>query len=370
LKLILFRYFAKEVFFTMAAVGGIVLVISMGWRFTGYLEQAAAGRLTPEVVFALMAFRLPGFLELIVPLSFFLAIMLAYGRMYVDSEMIVLQACGLSPARIVWTTLLLSIFVMIFTAAISLWLKPMGERKVEALLMEQKTLTEFDTLVPGRFQSLNSGKRVTYTEEIAAPGSLSRVFISEFQENKVDGHPGEIVTVISDSGTTQVDSSGRRFLVLNNGTRYRGTPGRADYRVVEYQEFGQLVEKGTVRPRDRRRTAIRTRDLFGAEDAEAISELHWRLSVVLMIPIITFMAVPLSKVNPRQGRFTRLVPAMILCFVYVVSLSGARSGLEEGNIPIELGLWWVHGIFIVITLLVYQLDRIDEMIDRLLSVRH
>ena len=60
-----------------------------------------------------------------------------------------------------------------------------------------------------------------------------------------------------------------------------------------------------------------------------------------MIPIMTIMAVPLSRVNPRQGRLTRLVPAMTLCFVYVVSLSGARSGLEEGNIPIEFGLWWL-----------------------------
>ena len=101
IPLILFRYFAKEVLVTMFAVACIVLVISVGWRFSGYLEQAAAGAMTKEVLFALMAYRLPGFLELILPISFFLSIMLAYGRMYVDSEMVVLESCGIGPSRLI-----------------------------------------------------------------------------------------------------------------------------------------------------------------------------------------------------------------------------------------------------------------------------
>jgi lipopolysaccharide export system permease protein len=79
---ILFRYFAREIFITMFAVAGIVLVISMGWRFSGYLENAAAGLMSREVLFAVMAYRLPGFLELIIPVSYFLSIMLVHGRMH------------------------------------------------------------------------------------------------------------------------------------------------------------------------------------------------------------------------------------------------------------------------------------------------
>ncbi|MEX1237192.1 MAG: LptF/LptG family permease, partial [Pseudomonadales bacterium] len=85
--MILFRYFAREIFTTMLAVAGVVLVISMGWRFSGYLSEAASGLITRDVLFLVMAYRLPGFLELIIPISFFLAIMLAYGRLYADSEM-------------------------------------------------------------------------------------------------------------------------------------------------------------------------------------------------------------------------------------------------------------------------------------------
>jgi lipopolysaccharide export system permease protein len=364
--LILFRYFAKEVFLTMFAVTGIVLVISLGWRFSGYLEQAAAGMMTSEILFALMGYRLPGFLELIVPVSFFLAIMLTYGRLYVDNEMTVLQSCGMSPARLMRMTLGMSLVVMALTALVSLWLKPVGEKQVELLLQGQKNLTEFDTLVPGRFQTLSNGRRVTYTEGISSEGELSKVFINEYSEAQPGNRPRDTVTVIADSGKTQVDEIGRRFLVLNDGTRYSGRPGERNYQVIEYEEYGQLVEKGDAGSGKLRRGSIPTLELLSAEDPKAVSELHWRISVVLMIPVIALLAIPLSRVDPRQGRFNRLVPAMILCFLYIISLSGARSGLEKGELPLEMGLWWIHGVFIAVTAIAYRIDRIIEFLSGLL----
>ena len=362
--MILFRYFSREIFITMFAVAGIVLVISMGWRFSGYLENAAAGLMSREVLFAVMAYRLPGFLELIIPVSFFLSIMLVHGRMHVDSEMIVLESCGMSTGRLIQMTLVTAVAVMIMTATVSLWLKPMGERQVEILLGDQSNLTEFDTLIPGRFQTLASGKRVTYTEGLSDKGELARVFINEYKE-AAGNKPRQAATVIADSGRTQVDDAGRRFLVLNNGWRYQGKPGEKNYQSIEYEEYGLLVNSGASIQRKKRRTAIPTSALFGAIDAEAVSELHWRVGVVLLIPVIALLAIPLARVNPRQGRFTRLVPAMILCFVYIVALSGARTALEKGDIPLELGLWWVHGLALGVTFLMYRLDWMGEKLNKL-----
>jgi len=361
---ILFRYFGREIFVTMFAVAGIVLVISMGWRFSGYLETAARGLMSSGVLFAVMLYRLPGFLELILPVSFFLSIMLVHGRMHVDSEMIVLQACGMSTWRLIQMTLLTALVVMMMTAMISLWLKPMGEQRVETLLGDQKNLTEFDTLVPGRFQMLASGKRVTYSEVISDGGELARIFINDYKE-AAGNEPREAVTIVADSGETQVVGDGRRFLVLNNGRRYQGKPGEKNYQSIEYEEYGQLVVSGAIIKAKKRRAAIPTSVLFGATDANAVSELHWRIGVVLLIPIIALLAIPLARVNPRQGRFTRLVPAMILCFVYILALSGARTALEKGDLPLYLGLWWIHGIALGTTFLMYRLDWIDEKLNRL-----
>ena len=339
----------------------IVLVISLGWRFSGYLDRAAAGVMTGEVLFALMAFRLPGFLEIIIPISFFLALMLTYGRLHVDHEMIVLQACGMSPTRIVFITLMISAIVMLLTSLVALWVKPMGERQVQVLLQEQKNLTEFDTLVPGRFQSLSSGRRVTYTEEINDKGELTEIFINEYLDPALPSARAS-ATVIATSGRTEVDIEGRRLLVLNNGQRYEGKPGDPGYQIIEYEEYGQLVEKDSSIFLDERNSAIPSLDLFERSDPAGLSELHWRLSVVLMIPVIGLLAIPLSRVNPRQGRFTRLVPAMILCFLYVIALSAGKSGIEREDFPAEYGLWWIHGVFLLITFVIWHLEKITKIV--------
>ena len=103
--MILFRYLAKEIFITMSAVSATLLVIVMSGRFVKYLAQAASGDLAPDVVFSIMAYRLPSFLELVLPLGLFIAILLAYGRLYVETDMTVMSACGLSTRRLALFTL-------------------------------------------------------------------------------------------------------------------------------------------------------------------------------------------------------------------------------------------------------------------------
>ena len=227
----------------MLAITLVVLVISMGWRFSGYLDQAAEGTLTEDILFLIMAYRLPGFLELILPISFFLSIMLTYGRMHADSEMVVLESTGMSPRRLVMMTMGLALIVMLLTAMFSLWLKPAGEAEVEMLFADQRNLTEFDMLAPGRFQNLRSGKRVTYAEDIEDQGTMRGVFINETEGSDTRFDVTKSVTVKAQSGETLIDSGGNRFLVLKNGTRVTGRPGKLDFQTIEYEEYGQLIQK-------------------------------------------------------------------------------------------------------------------------------
>ena len=351
----------------MLSVASVVLVISMGWRFSGYLNEAARGVISSDVLFLIMAYRLPGFLELIAPISFFLAIMLSYGRLHVDSEMVILETSGLSPTKLVVMTLTLSLVVMIGTASVTLWFKPQGEKKVETLLKAQRDLTEFDTLAPGRFQTLRSGKRVTYTESLSDEGDLSNVFINEYKVSNAHG-PKDVVTIVAESGENVVDETGNRFILLKNGMRYSGVPGSADYQVIRYEEYGQLVAKAKAPAMSRRRAAIPTIELFSMATLTHVSELHWRISIILMIPVIAVMAIPLSRVSPRQGRFTRMVPGLILCFLYVICLSSGRAAIEKAQLPKEAGLWWIHGIFIAVVISLYHMEKVKAPFRALASL--
>ena len=87
-----FRYISLEVFKAMSVIALVVLVIATGSRLSAYLGDAAAGKMNSELLGLILFYRLPGLLELIIPVSFFLAIMIAHGRLAVDNELTVLRA--------------------------------------------------------------------------------------------------------------------------------------------------------------------------------------------------------------------------------------------------------------------------------------
>ena len=70
---IIFRYLTRQVMVSMVAVSGILLLVFMSGRFLKYLAGAAEGKIAPGVLFEIMAYRFPGFLELILPLGLFMA---------------------------------------------------------------------------------------------------------------------------------------------------------------------------------------------------------------------------------------------------------------------------------------------------------
>ena len=121
------------------------------------MSDAATGALSGELIGWLLLYRLPGFLELILPISFFLAIMLAHGRLHVDNELQVLKSAGFGEGRLIGLTLIQGVFVMLLTSLIVFWLRPAAELGIQEVKASQKSMTEFDLLVPGRFQVLNSG---------------------------------------------------------------------------------------------------------------------------------------------------------------------------------------------------------------------
>ena len=358
--MIVFRYLSREVLVTLSAVSAVLLVIIMSGRFIKYLAQAAQGVLDPGVLFMIMGYRIPGFLQLILPLGLFLGFLLAYGRLYLDSEMTVLSATGVSQQRLTAYSLAPALIVALLVGWLSLGLAPQGVAGVVRILNQQDALTELDTLVPGRFQSIRDGSRVTYSQELSADRSeLRGVFMSE-KRFSTDGTSERGITVlVAESGRQEIQDDGSRYLILENGYRYDGEPGEADYRAIQYDTYGVLLPKPEVAIEANEREAIPTRDLFGSDDPVLQAELQWRLSLPLLVFVVTLLAVPLSKVNPRQGRFLKLLPAIFLYMAYLGLLIAARGALDKGRLPTGLGLWWVHGIFLAIGLLLLYWERLS-----------
>ena len=352
--MIIFRYLAKEVLITMVAVSAVLLLIIMSGRFISYLAIAAAGELPMQAVYYYLLFRLPSFLELILPLGLFLGILLAYGRLYLESEMVVLKATGMSQRRLTMYTLGPAVFTALIVASMTLFLSPYGALKTEIMLQTEKNRGEFDLISEGRFQSGAKGERVTYVEHVNGDGSgMKGVFITEPNSK---GDEGQLVMVVAEQGRQYTNpETGVRYLVLDNGYRYEGNPGQANYREVSFQEYGIRLPEPKRAVEISQLDTLPTSGLMAGGKAEQ-AQLHWRLSLPLMTLIMALIAVPLSKTNPRQGRYAKLIPAILLYMSYLVLLTHAREYMEDDEGEATY-IWLIHLVYFVLAMSLLFMKR-------------
>lgn len=356
--MIIFRYLNREILVTTLAVTSVLLLIFMSGRFVKYLADAAAGELAVDVLFIIMGYRLPGFLELIIPLGFFIAILLAYGRLYTDSEMVVLSACGISQAQLIIVTMIPALLLSLVVAALSLWVSPSGAQATETILAEQRTRSEFDTIQPGRFQALGRSNSISYAAGVSEDKTrLINVFVA--QGDRQAGSVRHSVLVAEYAEQSVHPEYDQRYLQLHNGRRYEGQPGSADYEVTEFETFGQYLAPPNIEASMRSESdAWPTSTLIGAQDLERQATLQWRLSLPVLVLVVALMAVPLSRTDPRRGRYAKMLPAIILFMIYLGTLSGLRGAIESGEFPLMPGLWLVHAIFLGIALLMVNWRKI------------
>jgi lipopolysaccharide export system permease protein len=339
--LILFRYLARELITTMGAVTLVLMLIMMSGRLINQLASAAAGEVSLEVVFFTLLLRMPSFLEMILPMALFISILLAYGRMYSENEMTVLTATGFSERRLLGYTLIPGMVVMLVVGTFSLYLSPLGAQKMEALYQKQSEMTEFELLVPGRFQSTEKGSRVTYTESLSSDKTvMNNVFIA-------DGN----TLMLAENGSQYISpETGSRFLELHGGKRFDVTPESLEFQVLEFERYGVKIAEETEDRRKTKKDAIPTVELIGSDNAKYQAQLQWRISLIIMVPILVLIAFPLSKVNPRQGRFARMFPAIILFMVYISVLIAMRGMVEKQKLSADFGIWSLHIIYFLIAL--------------------
>jgi lipopolysaccharide export system permease protein len=342
------RYVLREVVQTWLAVTGVLVAILVSNQLSRVLGQAADNQYGRRIVFDLIALGAIMNLSVIVPVGLLLAVVLTLGRMYHDSEMAALQACGFGPAR-----LLVPLFCFAAVIAFGLaWLVfvQVPQADSEAQLLRQSALKEaqFGQLDAGRFRSFSAGDAVFYAERVDREGILHNVFVQRESE-------GRIEVALADTATySKAAANGVHLVTLFNGRRYEGVPGHDDFRVIEFREHGIPIFTPTDAIGTKDPDTKPTRELLGSDDPSDVAQLQFRTSTPLMALILTLIAVPLSRLRPRQGRYARVGFAIMVYFVYSNLLSAAKVWLEKGELAPVIGVWWIHlaalalGLYLVV----------------------
>ncbi|MGQ0385222.1 MAG: LPS export ABC transporter permease LptF [Gammaproteobacteria bacterium] len=333
------RYVLREVAWSLGGVTAVLLAILVSYQLARILGTAAERGFPHDIVFALIGLTTLENLMLLVPIAMLLGAMLALGRLYHESEMTAVRACGLGPERLYLPVFALALPIAAALAWLAFAVGPAARDGAEQLRGRGMRDAQFGVLEPGKFRTYADGQAVFYAEQQGADGRLENVFVQRLAGERV-----EVATAawaehrVLHGGQTQL-------VVLHDGERIEGVPGQAGFRRIRFVEHGIPVVVpaaggGRVGP-ERRRTA----DLLRSADRADIAEFQRRLSMPVMVLVLSVIAVPLAAVRPREGRYARVAIAVLLYFVYSNLLSAAQVWIEKGQLPPAVGTWWVHALF-------------------------
>lgn len=356
--MILFRYLAKEVGMTLIALTSILLLIFMSNQVMLYLNRAANGVIPGMLVAQLLMLELPNLLCLLLPLGFYFAILVAYGRMYADSEMVVLQACGYSTTRLLLHTLWMAAGVA-FVIVLMISLNPAIAHQREKLLKTTGLQTLIQTILPGRFRAVMGDQYVFYVEAMNTKHTKAQgVFVAKRVEQS--GQLSWDVLTAQSAMAKKDPNSGEEYLILGDGANYQGRPGQSDYKIASFRQY----EARLPHPAIPETTDIRTLPfhkllpVMNPDPAKA-AELQWRISIPLMVFSLTVLGVPLSRVNSRTGKYAKIFPGIVLAFIYANFMFVARGWMVTGKVPLWLGMWWLHAIVVIVGLGLLWRQRIS-----------
>ncbi len=333
ITLIIRRYLVKQVVSTSLVVIALLTLIMMGGRLIKYFGVAAQGRLDASILFSIIGYRLPEFLTLILPLGFFIGLMLVFGRLYVDHEMAVLNSSGVSRIQLGRLLIPLTVVYMAVQTVLMVWISPWGLRQFEQLTTTQAVRTGFDLVRPKEF--ISSGAYTIYAGSLSDDRkNLKDIFF--YQRAEKEDKP-DVMILAKEATRVQMDNDTASVVDLLQGRRYEIHQGSPEYTQTEFQSYRLRLENNKEAK-------------FESSDVEALpfakllqnkndpvisSELGWRIFVPFTLVVALMLAIALCEVSPRQGRYLKLFPALLIFASLIVALMAVKTRASKA----EIGIW-------------------------------
>ena len=341
--MIFHRALLRELATVAVATFLVLLGIVITMQLVRLLGQAASGAITSTGIVALLGFSMINYLPVLLSLTLFISVLMALTRSYRDSEMVVWFSCGMGLDQWIRPVLVFAAPLVFAIALLSLWLSPWAVTTSEELRRQMDSRDDVSAISPGVFRESRQAERVYFVEEVSGTANLvANVFVSSIQNEKQG-------VMVASRGFQQTAENGDHFLVLQNGRRYEGEPGAADYKIYEFERYAMRIEtKETRAPRAPTTKSAPTINLLRDPVPANLAELSWRLGLPASALILSLLAIPLSFVNPRAGRSMNLLLALLIYMAYNNLLSITQASIAQSRVSFVVGLLGVHAAMLVI----------------------
>jgi lipopolysaccharide export system permease protein len=347
------RALRQELNFTTGVVFMVLVTLVLTNLMIRVLGNAASGTANPKDALVLIGLGMINYLPILLTASVFVAILMVLTRWYKDSEMVIWQTAGISLLKILRPILNFTAPIAVAIAVLSIFASPWASEKSATIKQRFQQRDDISMLAPGQFRESSGNNRVFFIESMNPETDvIKNVFVTDF------GKERQLVAVAKE-GFIQNLQTGEKQLILETGRRYEGTPGNTDFRITEFDKYTVKLEDKVVDPIINGPRTLPAWVLIQDLNKAHLGEILWRIGLPLMVFVFAIIAIPLSYMDPRRGRYTALIMAVLLYFTYSNLLKLMQAWVTTGKLSFSIGWWLLHVVIALIglTLIIYRQNR-------------
>ena len=345
---ILSKSFNLEVFKSTISILTILFLLVIGSRFVSYFEQASEGLIDPSVILYAVFLRVPDFISLLLPLSFFIGILITVSRLYADREIYAYFSTGISPITLIKFIFPQAFIYMVFTLILSLYIAPVSKEISNELLKVNTFEEQIASLAPGEIYGIKGSKSFITVGENNETNLKNVIFFNDVGKD----------SILISADTLNISSSQLDYeLLFENGSLTAGVFSNDAKMISSFKKF----EFPLVNDQTHTRTSFE--NIFSSINIDDSLEYQWSISLSITILVLMVIAVYIGKVEPRQGRLSVILPGMLIYILYLSLLLLGRDHIAQNN-QTNLNLIFIHLIFIFFAILLYLKDKFFISITR------
>ncbi len=345
--MIIYRYVLREVAAPFVAISFALTTLYVTYSLTRYLTDATEGVLAAGSVFTLTMLKALIALEMLLPVALYIGLIVTLGRLYSDWEVTAMRASGISERQIIIPILGLAAAIALCIAGLSLGARPWAYNALYEFQAQAKAFNDLGQLEAGRFHYDDKRSRVVFMDARDGPEDLSGLFV-----RTREGSDTQVVS--ADSGRFTAYATPEKHRLDLRDARILRIGDEGTNLVGSFATFTLWLPSAIPDPVGYKPKRMTSLELRHARAPDARAELQWRQSTPLSALLLAMLAVPLSRTQPRRGRYSKIMLAVVIYALYYNLLGVARTGVEQ---EASTSLWWAPGLLLVVVVAAFLSGR-------------
>lgn len=325
------------------------MLLFAGYSLAGILSNAVSGLLPIGAVAALTFLKVLIALEVLIPISLFIAVIAGFGRMQSDSEITAMLSLGIGPRQFLTPVIGLAFALALCVSCLSLFARPWAYGESHSISSRAAATLNVNAMEAGAFYASHDGRQVIFLGQRAGPNAPAHnIFVAR--------HLGDQTLIISAASAipSPIGANGQRTIQLLDVHLY------SFYKDQPSKDQSVQADRLDVSPSNTitgylgySSAAASTAHLLGSSLPSDVAERQWRFSTGISTMLLAILGAILSRSRPRQGRYAHFGPAILAYSAYYLLGTSARTWVEHGDVGTFPGLWWTPALLALFILCIW-----------------